>query len=113
MNKFGEYLNKHFLKWQFETGVRKTQEEFAFYLEISRPLLTMWINGDRRPGKSKLPRLAELLDEEIYDAIDEPRPDPFVTYIQKTSGNLKQNQKKKIEEQIAKYLTANEKESTT
>lgn len=111
MHSFPEFLTKKYLDWQATIGERKTLDEFAIYLGISRPLLSMWLNGTRRPGIKNIELLAELFGVDVYDALDLPRPDPFVAYVQGTSERLKDNQKKKIAEQIAKYITANEKES--
>jgi transcriptional regulator with XRE-family HTH domain len=103
MNKLGNYLNMSFLKWQLQMGKKKTQEEFATYLEISRPLLTMWINGDRRPGRARWKRLAELLDDEIYDALDEPKPDPDLVYLQAHWVGLPSEIRKAMRETAEKY----------
>ena len=113
MAKFSGWITSKFLDWQAKQGERKTLDEFAAYIGISRPLLNMWMNGDKpRPGQANIKILAEIFGSEIYDVLDLPRPDPFVLYVQKASTNLKDNQKKKISEQIAKYITANEKESS-
>lgn len=113
MMKFPEWITQKYLEWQAQQGKRKTVEEFAAYLGVSRPLINMWMNGDKpRPGTANIKLLAEIFGNEIYDVLDLPRPDAFMTYIQKTSPNLKENQKHKIQEQIAKYITANEKESS-
>ena len=112
MAKFSNWITGKFLEWQAKQGKRKTLDEFAAYLGVSRPLLNMWMNGDKpRPGQANIKMLSEVFGDEIYDVLDLPRPDPFMLYVQKTSPNLKDNQKKKISEQIAKYITTNEKES--
>ena len=45
---FPEWINKMFVEWQAKQGKRKTIEEFAVYLGISRPLLNMWMNGNKK-----------------------------------------------------------------
>lgn len=56
---FPEYLEKKYLEWQNSLGRRKTVEEFAAWLGVSRPLMTMWLNGKRRPGAENLLALIE------------------------------------------------------
>ena len=111
MSNFPDFLTKQFLNWQAKQGKRKSLDDFAVFLGISRPLLSMWMNGSRRPGSENIKLLEEIFGIEAYDALNLPRPDPFVLYVQQAATNLKDNQKKKISEQIAKYITTNEKES--
>jgi transcriptional regulator with XRE-family HTH domain len=78
MNKFPNYLTKKFLEWQTELGARKTLEEFADYLNVSRPLLSFWMNGKRIPNAENLENISNILGNEIYDALDLPRPNPHL-----------------------------------
>ena len=52
MDTFPQWINRKFVEWQAAQGKRKTVEEFAIYLGISRPLLNMWMNGNKKPAKS-------------------------------------------------------------
>jgi transcriptional regulator with XRE-family HTH domain len=47
MNKLPDYLTKKYLEWQAVIGQRKTLEDFADFLNVSRPLLSYWMNGKR------------------------------------------------------------------
>jgi transcriptional regulator with XRE-family HTH domain len=70
VNKFSDYLEKKFLDWQQQSGKRRSLNEFAEYLGIKRPLLSLWLSGARTPGEEKLKRLGELLGLDVYDAMD-------------------------------------------
>lgn len=108
-DQFPKFLEKQFLKWQNESGERKTLDEFAIYLGISRPLLSMWMNGTRRPGSENIVLLVEIFGLEVYDALSLPRPDPFLSYAKQAISRLNERQKKKLTEQIDQYLRENEK----
>lgn len=108
MQKLPQYLTQKFIEWQAELQQRKTMEEFAKHLKVSRSLLSYWMNGTREPSRENVDKLANVFGAEIYDIMKIPRPDPFVTYVQRTASNLKEDQKHKVQELIAKYLTKNE-----
>jgi transcriptional regulator with XRE-family HTH domain len=113
MEKLSQYLTQKFIEWQGELRQRKTMEEFAAHLNVSRSLLSYWMNGTREPSRENIDKLANVFGAEIYDIMKIPRPDPFVSYVQKSASNLKENQKRTIKDMIAKYLTTNEKDATT
>lgn len=83
MTKFGEYLEKEFLRWQTASGQRRTLNAFAKYLDVSPQILSMWINGTRRPGADNIAALVTTLGIEVYEALDLPRPDPLLIEIQR------------------------------
>lgn len=73
---FPELIERKYLEWQNKIGKRKTIDEFATLLDISRPLLTMYMNGTRKPRKENLSKFAEVLGNEVYDVLGFERPDP-------------------------------------
>jgi len=70
MSKFPDWMTKVFLEWQTQQGKRKTLEEFATYIGVSRPLVNMWMNGNQKPGADNIKLLGDLFGDEIYDALE-------------------------------------------
>jgi len=73
MDNFPSWITRKFVEWQASEGKRKTIEEFAAYLGTSRPLVNMWMNGNKKPGKENINILAEIFGNEIYDVLEIPR----------------------------------------
>jgi transcriptional regulator with XRE-family HTH domain len=105
VKKFADYLEQQFLAWQKESGKRQTLNNFAEYLGVKRPLLSLWLNGSRRPGDENIDRLGELFGPEVYDALDEPRPDPKLHYISRHWGELPIEVQNKIAGEIEHYTS--------
>jgi transcriptional regulator with XRE-family HTH domain len=101
---FPDWINRQFVLWQADQGKRKTIDEFASYIGISRPLLNMWMNGNRKPGTNNIKLLADLFGMEVYDVLDLPRPDPDLHYIQNNWIDLKPEHRKALRETAEKYL---------
>ena len=75
MNKFPNYLTKKFLEWQTELGARKTLEDFADYLNVSRPLLSFWMNGKRIPNADNLENISAIENGGLVVSMDgSPKP---------------------------------------
>ena len=108
MNKFPNYLTKKFLEWQTELGARKTLEDFADYLNVSRPLLSFWMNGKRIPNADNLENISAILGNEIYDALDLPRPNPHLQKINRLWEFLPEEIQIKLAKETEKYETQNE-----
>jgi len=95
-----ELLNKKFLEWQVEKGERKTLDEFAILLGVSRPLLSMWMNGTRSPGLEYKKRIIELFGAEAIEAFGE---DPDLHFIQDSWDDLSPEKRKAIRDQVAGF----------
>ena len=108
MNKFPNYLTKKFLEWQTELGARKTLEDFADYLNVSRPLLSFWMKGKRIPNADNLENISAILGNEIYDALDLPRPNPHLQKINRLWEFLPEEIQIKLAKETEKYETQNE-----
>jgi len=50
MMSFPEWLLQYFLNWQAKKGKKTNLNEFAAYLGVSRPTISMWMNGSRTPS---------------------------------------------------------------
>jgi len=105
---FPEYLEKQFLKWQIVEGRRKTIEEFAEYLEVSRPILNMWMNGNRKPGKENLNLIARKLGNEVFDIAGLPRPNPYLQVITHIFEKLSPEHQRQLADDAERYETINE-----
>mgnify|MGYP001016956826 CR=1 FL=1 len=85
--KFSKFLEFKYLEWQQKVG-RKTVKEFAAYIGVSTSTISTWWHENRIPEGENIQKLASKLGIEVYDALDLPRPDPDLLYIQQNWQNL-------------------------
>lgn len=104
---FSKFLEIKYLEWQNTQGKRKTIEEFAAYLGVSRPLLNMWMNGNRKPGKDSLRVLSETLGNEVYDVLGYERPNPYLQKINQLFERLTPEHQQKLAQDAERYETKN------
>lgn len=104
-SKFANLLEQKYLKWQIDQGQRKTLDEFASYIGISRPLVSMWMTDKQTPGEKMIARLVSLFGQEIYDSLDIPRPDPLLYEINEKWSTFSDDQRAQIE-----YIIHNKKD---
>jgi transcriptional regulator with XRE-family HTH domain len=106
---FPEFLEKKYLEWQLKEGERKTIVQFAAYIGVSQPILSMWMSGKKRPGMENIKLLAEIFGDEVYDALGLPRPNPYLQIAIKKWEYLPEEKQKQISrmiaEEAAKYET--------
>ena len=107
MQKFPDWITRKFVEWQAAEGRRKTIEEFAAYLGTSRPLVNMWMNGNKKPGKENINILAEIYGNEIYDVLDLPRPNPYLQKMNRVWEFIPEEVQKKLSEEAEKYEAQN------
>lgn len=107
MNKFSDWITRKFVEWQAAEGKRKTIEDFAAYLGTSRPLVNMWMNGNKKPGKENIAIMAELFGNDIYDVLELPRPNPRLQRVNRLWEFLPESVQVRIEEEAAKYEAQN------
>jgi len=105
---FSEFLEKKYLEWQLKEEGRKTIVEFAVYIGVSQPLLSMWLNGKKRPGVENIKLLSEIFGNEVYDALGIERPNPYLQQINRLWEFLPEHVQRQIAEEAAKYETQNE-----
>ena len=108
MENFSNWITKKFVEWQAAEGKRKTIEEFAAYLGTSRPLVNMWMNGNKKPGGENIKILAELFGNEIYDVLDLPRPNPYLQKINRVWEFIPEDIQIKLTKEAEKYEAQNE-----
>jgi len=109
---FPTFLENQFLVWQQKSGKRRSLEEFAAYLGISQPLLSLWLNGRRKPGSGNIEMLAQVFGPEVYDALDLPRPDPDLQTLSRLWPRLTEETRHAIREKAERYVTENEQSHT-
>ncbi len=108
MTAFSKWLEAKFLEWQSASGERQTVGSFADYLDISRPLVSMWMNARRTPSTENQKVLAEYFGYEVYDVLNVERPDPDFEKIENLWGKLPAKARQQLAEQAAKYVVENE-----
>lgn len=105
---FAQLLEQYFLDWQIDRGERCTLKEFAEYLDMNPAQISQWINGRRIPSKENIDKLAIILGPEVYDALDLPRPDPTLVYINEKWDQVPAEIQHHVKEIIEKYLSKGE-----
>src|SRR5690348_7245681 len=105
---FSVFLERKYLEWQIEKGERISQAEFARLIGVSRASLTMWMNGTHLPDIDSAKKIASLLGPEIFDALELPRPNPFLQKINKIFDRLSPEHQQKLAEIAEQYETDNE-----
>lgn len=109
---FPEFLEQKYLQWQADLKKRKTIEEFAAYVGVSRPLINMWMNGDRNPGAESLKLLSAVFGMEVYDAAGVPRPNAYLQKINQIFERLSPEHQRSLAEDAEKYFTTNHEQNT-
>jgi transcriptional regulator with XRE-family HTH domain len=104
---FAEWIESKYLEWQNSTGKRQTISKFADYLGVSRPLLSMWLNGARSPSTENVKVLAETLGAEVYDILSIPRPDPDLERLTNLWDHIPLDARKKIAKKAEEYAKEN------
>ena len=82
-NPLSKWFFDTYLKFQQQEGERKSYDDFADYLKISRSYVTALINGKRTGISQELAdQIFEITgDITIYDAASLPRPNPAVEIL--------------------------------
>ena len=101
---FPDWITQKFLDWQSNQGKRKTIDDFAAYIGVSRPLLNQWMNGNiPRPGRENISRLAEIFGLELYDVLEIPRPNIYLQRVTKVFENIPPEKQQKLAEDAERY----------
>ena len=74
--EMANWLMEKYLDWQRDAGELKTAAEFAAYIGVSQPTISMWLSGKREPHGKNVDKLAAKFGPEIYDILGLARPDP-------------------------------------
>lgn len=98
---FPEFLEKKYLEWQLKEMGRKTIVQFAAYIGVSQPILSMWMSGKKRPGTENIKLLAEIFGDEVYDALGLSRPNPYLQTATKNWEFMPEEKQEEISRMIA------------
>ena len=103
---FPQFLEKQYLEWQVKVG-RRTIVEFSAYIGVSQPILSMWMNGKKRPGTENIKLLADIFGVEVYDSLSLPRPNPYQERANRVWEFLPEDVQKRIAEEAEQYEAEN------
>jgi len=114
-SKFPQLLEKSLIEWRIRQ-TRKRQptslNAFAIYLEFSRPIVSQWLNGDRRPthenSERLIPKMIELIGDEAYDAFGLPRPNPDLQALMADWDYIPSEKQHALREQGKQYKIQNQ-----
>ena len=98
-------------QWETAQGKRTTIQGFANYLEVSQPLLSIWLKGDTKPSDEKIELLANKLGNEVYDVLGIPRPDPDLQRLNQIWEQIPEKVRHSIVKQGEQYVTSNKHEA--
>jgi transcriptional regulator with XRE-family HTH domain len=107
MTEFSEWITRKFVEWQATQGRRKTIEEFANFIGVSRPLINMWMNANQKPGKENIKLLAEIFGVEVYDSLGMERPNPYLERANRLWEFIPEERQKQIAEEAEQYAAQN------
>lgn len=100
---FAMWLEINFLEWQADIKKRASLQDFADHIGYSRPLISLWLGGQRLPTEEGIARLAELFGPEIYDIMGLNRPDPDLQRLSKIWKHIPDNIRQSIVQQGEQY----------
>lgn len=110
---FAEYLLLKLQEFEKQRGQRTTLDKFAEHLGVKRPILSLWLSGKNKPSLDSVRQLAEILGPEIYDALDMPRPNPYLQTINKLFERLTPEHQRRLAEDAERYQTENDRTRKT
>jgi hypothetical protein len=85
-----------------------SQKEFAEYIGIYDKNFNHFYTGRRLPKKELIEHLASFFEDfRFYDAVNLPRPDEELIYIQTMWGKLPKQIREDMFEEARKYITDN------
>jgi transcriptional regulator with XRE-family HTH domain len=95
-SQFAQFMHRQFINWQYRSGEKKLQRDFANYLGVNEKTLSTWMNGKQKPTGDNAHKIAQLFGDEIYNYIDEDNPDPRLQAISRDWHLLSDDTKSKM-----------------
>jgi transcriptional regulator with XRE-family HTH domain len=89
------FLQAKFVDWQHQQRQRRTIEEFADFVGVSRPLMSQWMNGKKQPGSKNRERLIEVFGTDALEAFG---IDPGLYIVQKKWDDLEPETRQEIQD---------------
>ena len=104
---FSQWLERQYLAWQASEGERRTISEFAAWLGFKQSIVSLWMNGDRKPGQDSADRIAIKLGGEVYALLGLRPSDGRLINIQANWTQLTDSQRASLDQLVAGYLREN------
>jgi hypothetical protein len=118
LKQFTYALEKALIEWRTRQTIDRESVSlnvFASHLGFSRPIISQWLDNDKLPSKGTaeiiLPKLIELVGDEIYDILEMPRPDPDLKTLTRIWPHLSEEARHTLREEGERYITENEQPS--
>ena len=92
-----EWLESKYVDWMAKSGRRRSIQEFAEWLGVSRPHISRYLGGSRLPSRKNADKIAAKLGPEIYDLLGFQRPDPLLQRLQAAWDWLVDQERRDIE----------------
>jgi transcriptional regulator with XRE-family HTH domain len=108
---FASLLLRQMQQWEIGQGKRATLQSFANHLQVSQPLLSIWLKGDTRPSSEKIELLANKLGNEVYEVLGLPKPDPDLTRLNQIWPHIPEAMRRSIVTQAEQYLSGTKNET--
>lgn len=108
---FTALLLRQMHAWESAQGKRATLQGFADHLDVSQPLLSIWLKGDTKPSNEKLELLATKLGSEVYEVLGLPRPDPDLTRLNQIWPHIPEAMRRSIVKQAEQFLSGTKNET--
>lgn len=103
-------LEKALAEWRKQQTLKKGKisvTQFADYLEYSQSAVSFWLNGSRPISEEALneilPKLIELLGDEICNELEISKPDNLYKYVSDNWNGTPIEERKRIAKIIEKY----------
>ena len=108
---FATLLLRQMQQWESAQGKRATLQGFADHLQVSQPLLSIWLKGDTKPSIEKVELLAAKLGSEVYEVLGLPKPDPDLTRLNQIWPRIPETMRRSIVKQAEQFLSGTKNET--
>ncbi len=108
---FSGLLLRQMQQWESAQGKRATLQGYADHLQVSQPLLSIWLKGDTKPSTQKIELLATELGSEVYEVLGLPKPDPDLTRLNQIWPHIPEAMRRSIVKQAEQYLSGTKNET--
>ena len=94
--QFSDWLEGHYIEWQWRGQKRKTIIEFAEWLGAPYTTVHNWLSGNARPSPGMIGRVANRLGDEAYRMAGLTAPDPGLFFVMQSWDELSDEAKEQI-----------------
>lgn len=100
MEKFKEYLFRKLQEFERDAGHRVSLQDFADYIGVSRPSISLWLQGRVKPSYENAEVLSKRFGPEVLEILEYDVPNPSITFIESKWDQLDPN----VQDQIIKLI---------